>query len=670
MATKIQSLEELLESEEITKRSKTPSQEQLLSQVGVRTKQQKAADAKAKKEEEKIVLAGNTINALRRNATDTLNRYIRSNPHYKTLKQQIEVIKSEMIAYKRAGKTEHFEFLKAQLADLRQNVKKFENIVKTEKKADREEKIERVKNSERLKELKTERDKLEAEYAAKNPNTILTRLTELRNRVETKNKYSDDVEDIEDVLDSDSDIDIISTNDSYEALLHDISELTEIDTDTLDSMSVTEIMHAIRENQTDIDKKELEELKMKIEANKMDASSEIKRLKGYHDITDVMFSMFDFETDEEQPKEMLAAANVKYVQAIAYNICAKQNMLRNYEDAVSYGLIGLTMAINKWYNIQKLKDSALSFEGFAHSYITNSIKRGLYDLSSGGMITGSARANLEHKRKKEIDYWLKHNSELKDIPEQYIEDIVDGMGYGKVSSPTTESDYNAIIGGEQSDADFWSRTIVDDSNEDLLVETKMEAENLAASLKSLFSMFKTNVDKETGIKKITDKKLFDQYDYQLFLMHFGLKTKYDKATGKIRNYNQTEMAEELSKLYAANGARKTFSQPAINVRIKQIMSKINNVMKLYPEIRKGFEYLLYHVTANSGNMAKISANREEYGISYDLKTELKSEKSQFAAAVNNGKKLSEMYGVTAQTTDEEIADLFTMGGANVKVVRK
>ena len=93
-------------------------------------------------------------------------------------------------------------------------------------------------------------------------------------------------------------------------------------------------------------------------------------------------------------------------------------------------------------------------------------------------------------------------------------------------------------------------------------------------------------------------------------------------------------------------------------------------MKLYPEIRKGFEYLLYHVTANSGNMAKISANREEYGISYDLKTELKSEKSQFAAAVNNGKKLSEMYGVTAQTTDEEIADLFTMGGANVKVVRK
>mgnify|MGYP000403642307 CR=1 FL=1 len=141
MATKIQSLEELLESEEITKRSKTPSQEQLLSQVGVRTKQQKAADAKAKKEEEKIVLAGNTINALRRNATDTLNRYIRSNPHYKTLKQQIEVIKSEMIAYKRAGKKEHFEFLQAQLADLRHNVKKFENIVKTETKADREEKI-------------------------------------------------------------------------------------------------------------------------------------------------------------------------------------------------------------------------------------------------------------------------------------------------------------------------------------------------------------------------------------------------------------------------------------------------------------------------------------------------------------------------------------------------
>lgn len=641
------------------------NQTQLLSEVGVLSKQEKKAIAQRKKEELKIELAGNATNALRRSANEKLKHYIKSAPQYKTLKQQVDVIKAEILEYKKRGASEHVEVLKVQLQELKGSIKKFENIVKSESKVEREQTIDKVHNSERLKELRDEAKALKDLYNKKNPNSILTRLNDLRKKIDFKNKYSDNVQE----LNLDETDDLLSTEDAYDELIHDISELTEIAPSQLYNLPTNKIIQLIRENQTDADKKELEDIKLKIEANKMNSASEIKRLKGYHDITDIMYGLFDFETDEEQPKDMLASANVKYVQAIAYNICSRQGAMRNYEDAVSYGLLGLTQAINKWYKLQRFKDSAITFDGFAHQYITNSIKRGLFELSSGGMISGSMRATLEHKRSKAIEYWMKHNSELKDIPEQYIEDIVDGMGYGKVNGPTTESDYNAIIGGEDSDADFWSRTVAGNSNEETLAETKILYEDLVKSLKSLFTMFDTKVDKTTGIKKITDKKLFDKYDYQLFLMYFGLKTKYDTKTGKERKYNQTEMAEELSKFYAANGIKKTFSQPAINARIKMIMSKISNVMKLYPEIKRGFEYLLYNVSANSENMSKLSASREELGIDYDLAAK-KNAQDTYNEAVNNGKKIAENYGNNSQTLDDEIADIFTLGKANVRLTKK
>ena len=598
--------------------------------------------------EKKINLAGNATNALRRSATEKLNHYIQTSPQYKVLKQQMDVLKQQMIEYKKLGAIEHYETLKEQLMLLKGSVKKFENIVKTETNASRNAKYDAVKASPKLKELKNTLDSLKDEYSKKNINSIMSKLMDIRQKLEAKSKHQR-IQSIDEALE-DSVSEVSSTEAVYEEILFNISELTDIPVSELEHLSNNEILKELRASQTESDKQYIEELKTKIESVKMDASSEMKRVKGYHDITDVIFNTFDFETEEERPKDMLASANVKYVQAIAYNICSKQSMLRNYEDAVSYGLLGLTLAINKWYGIQKLKDSALSFEGFAHVYIVNSIKRGLYELSSGGMISGSARANLEHKRNKNIEYWLKHNQELKDIPTEYIEDIVDGMGYSKVNTPTTETDYNTIVGGEQSYADIWSRNIANgfgDGNSDTLAETKLNYEDLVNSLKSLFLMFDTKVDKETGIKKITNKKLFDKYDYQLFLMNFGLKTKYDSTTGKQRNYNQTEMAEELSKFYAANGIRKTFSQPAINARIKTIMSKINNVMKLYPEIRKGFEYLLYNITANSGNYANISSNREEYGINYNLETNNKNKKPQ--------------QGITSKYGSEA----FTLGGANV-----
>ena len=664
-------LEELAAKEERKRKRNEKRQNTLLGQEKSKGK---------KSDDDKVKLAANSIMALNTSANNTLKSYISKSPKYIVINQQLTVLKEKAIEYKKGGNIEAFEYCMQQVKELLNTKKKFENIAREKTKVQIDEQNENIKNSEVLKELKAERIELESEYSNLNPLSIVTKIQNLRKRLKFKedvfDEYIDDSNENEDdnVIDIDSeDIDSIIDNeikektlkDTYWELCERIEELTGVDAIQINTMSPNKINNLLKESLTEKDWNRIDELKSSLQINKMESSSEIKRLKGYNDVTDIIFDIFDFQSDNEQisqyteahSKNMLAASNVPYVEKIAYNVCSKLNMLHYFSDAVSYGLVGLSLAINKWYSIQKLKDRALSFEGFAHMYIINTMRRGLYQLSSGGMISASVWATNEHYKNKNYEFWVNNNKELKDLPKQMIEDLISGTETETGPNTMTESAFKSMVGGEDGDdADIWANAIADKGDTNSYAENKMEYENLVKSLKALFNMFDYKIDNKTGIKEITNKKIFNKYDYRLFLLEFGLMTKFDPETGKERPYTQPEIAEELRLYYAADGVKKTFSQPAISDRRKKLLEKIKRIMDENPSIKQGFEYLMYYMAANRNDMKVISDSREELGISYEMDNNSKTDEEEFQESVNNSKRMSDM--LSEEETDIDVSSAF------------
>lgn len=664
-------LEELAAKEERKRKRNEKRQNTLLGQEKSKGK---------KSDDDKVKLAANSIMALNTSANNALKSYISKSPKYIVINQQLTVLKEKAIEYKKGGNIEAFEYCMQQVKELLNTKKKFENIAREKTKVQIDEQNENIKNSEVLKELKAERIELESEYSNLNPLSIVTKIQNLRKRLKFKedvfDEYIDDSNENEDdnVIDIDSeDIDSIIDNeikektlkDTYWELCERIEELTGVDAIQINTMSPNKINNLLKESLTEKDWNRIDELKSSLQINKMESSSEIKRLKGYNDVTDIIFDIFDFQSDNEQisqyteahSKNMLAASNVPYVEKIAYNVCSKLNMLHYFSDAVSYGLVGLSLAINKWYSIQKLKDRALSFEGFAHMYIINTMRRGLYQLSSGGMISASVWATNEHYKNKNYEFWVNNNKELKDLPKQMIEDLISGTETETGPNTMTESAFKSMVGGEDGDdADIWANAIADKGDTNSYAENKMEYENLVKSLKALFNMFDYKIDNKTGIKEITNKKIFNKYDYRLFLLEFGLMTKFDPETGKERPYTQPEIAEELRLYYAADGVKKTFSQPAISDRRKKLLEKIKRIMDENPSIKQGFEYLMYYMAANRNDMKVISDSREELGISYEMDNNSKTDEEEFQESVNNSKRMSDM--LSEEETDIDVSSAF------------
>lgn len=408
-------------------------------------------------------------------------------------------------------------------------------------------------------------------------------------------------------------------------------------------------------------------LKDKIDQVKFMASNEMNRLKGNNDITDIIFDVFDFEiVPEEQPKDMLAAANVGYVKAIAYNTCAKLNMLHHMDDAVAYGLMGLTVAINKWYKIQKMQDSAVSFAGFANIYISNNIKKGLYELTSAGRISKSAMASMEHYRKKRMENYVQANPEMKDVPADLLSSILDEVGGPKIEDTVTESTYSDMVGGAEGGdkADIWSNAA--STNDDKLMEVKHEYESLLGSIKQLFNLFETKVDKTTGIKSITDRKVFNKYDYKLFKLWSGIEFKRelsgDGKTTVKSEYTQEEIAKIMEDYYRANGVPQTFKQGAISYRINTMLKKMKALMEEYPTMKTGFEYLMNYCRLNREEINYMSNNREELMMKSDredLKELYADDEQQLNKVLTDGKRLSDVFETSeSNPLDDEIADIF------------
>lgn len=557
-------------------------------------------------------LSSNAMTALDKHARNTIEIQLKKTPQYKTIQKQIELLTQNYEVYKEAGHQKEAEECLRLIKEQVDIKKKFIRFFKTGNQKEKTAEIsEQIANSVKLKNLKDQKKELQEELNKINPATLYGRLRFLKKQFDGVNTVDelltgDDVIDLDAGEDANfSEIEDNEAKTEYIQLCNHIAKLLDRLPDDIMMMRANEVK---KELDATIDPAKIEELQDKIKVNQIEASAELKRLKGANDITDIMYELFDFKQDDQTPKELLASINIPYVKSIAYKLCVRNNELQYFEDSVSDGLYGLSVAINKWYEIQKFADSALSFEGFAYQYIVGSIQRGYYSRIGAGRISGSSLATIENTRKKEYQFFIKNNPEFKDLPPELIDSLAQSALTELPGGTLLQSEYENIVGGEEGGGDVWANALVDTEKPMDVVEAKNEFKYVVGALKHMFgTYFQTTTDKETGLQKITNKKLFDYEDYLIFLMYMKLKT---KANGEP--YNQKEMAEYITNWRLTRGNRQTMSQPAINDRLdKMFKNKIGPLMKKDPQVKAAFEYIYYN--RNEFQTLAELANYNSYG---------------------------------------------------------
>lgn len=618
---------------------------------------------------------GTVSDSLTKNAKKRIEYYLQKSPQLQVLQKQLDILKTEAKEYKTHGLDDLYGKTIEMIQELTKKAHSFIKLYKNNNwEKDKTTAETAIKNSEVLKALKKERTLLTEEYRKINPNSVMYDMKLYRNvlgiqsndgEIDYSFDESEEIQDLDDVVDK------LPTNEvkqEYNDLCGYLADVLDIMPSEIYTMKISDLVKLLKNDKTCQDR--IKEIQDKLDRNRVNNQKEISSLKGHNDITNVIYDIFDFETTpEQQPKELLAAANVPYVKAIAYNMCVKVNGLQNIDDAIAYGLLGLSLAVNKWYNLQKLEDSALSFSGFSHTYIVGSIKKGLWELGSGGMLNKSSMATLETERTKLRAAFLKSNPELKDLPDEMLESFVESiMGDKLMPNVTTESEYSSTVGGDEGDnADIWANANSggDDAK---FIETKMEYETLLKSIKNLFNLFETKIDKISGEEYVTNNKIFDRYDYKLFKLYFGLEFKREatlSSGSSISNkYTQEEIAQIFADYYAVNGIKKTFSQAAINYRIQTLLEKIKESIDKNPGIKAGFEYIYNTCQANSEMINYFSNNREEIEIKMnrdELKEVYADDNDELTRKLSDGKTLSDIYQVNSDNMfDEEIANSFSI----------
>lgn len=625
-------------------------------------------------EDEKKSNSVNNNDRLNNDAISKLNYYLRKTPHFQIIDKQISVLQEERLVYKANGSTDNVskcdQILK-ELIEKRSQIKSIFRTGNSNKEKDKEAVKEKFRNSEKLAVLIQKQKELQKSIEKLTPSWWIKKLDNYRKQIKLKDELSsitEPVDDLDVILDTNKKIIVTDLYQDYYNFCGEIADILDLATDEIVEMKLGTLRKMLNETLDDSS-----ELKDELNRTKMVISSEREILSGGTNLTDIVFEIFDFKSDEDdvlgsQTREIIASAYIGLVKSIAYNMTAKLGIQKYFEDdAVSYGLLGLTVAINKWYSLQKSADSALSFKGFANQYISMNIQRGLYEIQSGGDASGSTIATLATKSKQKIENFIKYNPEFADFDKTLLNNIL--AGYDGTDAPldiVKESDYVHSVGGEEGDGDIWANATVSNDSTSDYVEAKIEYENLLKSIKELLNLFETKVDKNTGIKKITGRKMFDKYDRKLFMMYFGLEFKRQKTAGsKDALYTQEEMGLELQAMYAADGINKTFSQASLSGkdgRIAVLLNKIKSAMEHNPKLKSGFEYLYNYWLENVENMNLMSNNREEIGMRNDrdeLREIYSNNEAELNRQLSDGKKLSEVFQISdTNPLDDEIASLF------------
>lgn len=695
-----------------------------------------------KKSAEKELKSKTGGDRLLRDANNVLEIRLKRTQQYRVLSKQIDILKEERTNYKKIGDKENQLKCEILIKEITDKMTGFKKIFKgTNQSAEDKKKLtEKLTNSEEIKELNKERKELKKKIDRTKPNWWVNQMKNYRDQIELRENlteyYPEDNNDIEDLSDEEienlgikiddeivtveeneeiieqlskeSDADLIA---EYETLCGTITRMinswiTEnpdfMDTqdkivneklsegkkapkNILRKLSIKEVLDIplgrLRTFLNIVLNKDRKALQDRLDEINVKLSLERSKLSGKNEITDILFEIFDYTEEEEVPKEILVASKIPLVKKIAYNFCTKYGMIEELDDAISYGLLGLTNVVNKWYTSQKMLNSALSIDGLISIEVPFTIQQGLMELTAGGVISGTNKATLFSKLNKKQKDFVKYNPEFKNIDRDFLNEILAGYDESSNIVVNSASEITSTVGSgsdEEQDADIWSNMNVDDSiavSEE--IDGKIQYQNLLNSLKKIFSLFDYREKDGEYIQK--NRKMFDKYDRRIFMMYFGFETKpltekdKNKKTGSIRNtYTLSEIAEEIQTMMRADGyINKTFTTAALTDarqghegRLTRIVQRLKGLAKTNPEIYQGLAYIYKYYQEHKGVMDKLSDSREELVTKID-KDELREIYADLPQKLNeiqpDGTKLSDIVEVSENNPlDENSVDFFFM----------
>lgn len=552
-----------------------------------------------------------------------MERYINELPSSKIVKQQIQILKEKIKTYSVSGESEIVTKLTYNLEQLQNVSKKLKDITKKKTNEEIQDTQEKIKNSVEIKEIRAKQKEISDKLKTMRPGAIANTVKKLRNAVsvlDSIKEYDDEApENFDDIdLDIESDDDLKSANDKLTECYELIADILDISVREASRIPTGSIAHYIKKAYSQEQLDEISALEKELKEQKVKANAEMKRLKGYRDISDVMFSVFGgyeemTEEEEADAKNMIASSQIPYIQAIAYNMCSKINKLKYLDDVVSVGLLRFSMKLNEWFEMQKNVGGAIDITDFVSADIIGDMKKHIFELSNGGTISGTNAATEDHfyrqTRKDVITELQKIGLPLND---KLIETLVSDKIYGSAKRTiTSESDYKSAVGGDDAaKVDAWSLIGSGDGSgqdRDSMAENTLVYESLVSAIKSLVNLFVT--DEKTNKKK----KVFDAIDYQLFLMRYGLKT---KPNGEM--YIQSEMGDVIAKMGKLNSSGMKISQSAISSRLKMMDEKLNLALLQNPQIKKALGAIYVSVQQNPNAMRLLSNSRDENNLSYEV----------------------------------------------------
>lgn len=675
--------------------------EQELEQRQVeKTPIQKVAERKAKPKKQVVKKSAidkdkSAADKLMYDANSKLNYYLKKSPQFQIIEKQLAILRNEAKNYEQNGSFENLEKTQAIIDELVLRKKDLKTIFKIGDNSDATKKaelIQQVKKSPIIKELNQRKKELQIQLKNNTPSYLVGELKKFRYQLDMSDKFSGD----EDVMEFDEFIndskitdDLINATklqQDYYDFCGKIADIINWDINEVIDGKLSHIKIALDSVLT-----ESENIKNAIRKVEQQISNEKAAIYGSTKVTDLLFDIFDFKNDETEgkvPKEILAASNINLVKSIAYNVCIKNGSLNHLDDAVSAGLLGLTVAINSWYEAQKMADSALTFKGFANIYIHNAIQRDLLALMSGGRISGSTLATMHTLNKKKVEDFVKYNPEFEDIDNSVLGEMLVAYddSFKSVGTTVTETQYSNSVSGDEGDSsEVWMNAVTNEEDDYDLIESKIEYEKMLLSIKDLLNLFEHKKDKKSGLLEITNQKIFDKYDKQLFLMYFGLVHKLEKNNPDDKvmkpkvlasfdtgvevkmsalpgEFSQEEMAMELFEMGLRNREGNPISQAAISDRIRVLLNKLKFAIDNNPKLKAGFEYFFNYWQQNKRALEKLSNSREEIGMKIDreeLREIFGNDDDALNTQLSDGTKLGDVFDISdTNPLDDEIYGMF------------
>lgn len=562
---------------------------------------------------------------LKKIASEKLNRYIKDTNQFKVLDTQVKLIADEILKYKSVPEIfeKNSERLKA-LTTLKNEFTKsirYSTISQDRKKA-----VNIAINSPEIKKLKKDLDDLRKDLKKLQPNSLYKLLVEYRRRIELtfnpkqKSNLLYDFEDdsyqvIENSIDEDLSNQEIDIRSKYAELIKHISKLIGEDMLTIEGMSAGAILKKLKEkSQEEEIVASTESLKNRILDKEIEIKMMISEVAG-DKTTKIIFDNFDLsdENDLYKATEILASSRASYVLAIANVLCKKYNCEKYIDDVVGFGLLALSVAINKWKTFQKISNIPINFDLFLGINLTGPMVKGIYELNqTGGMIHHSVAIKNDYKRKEDIDNFINDNPELKNIPYDQAISVYNYMLYekhgGKKSNfdyanpnVSTETDFRNTIGGMVNDetAEMFSNMLRDDSTE-TLIDERFEHKEIINSIKTFFTTYKKAIDKKTGNFKITNKLYFDKWDLKILELSMNMVPNPYKNGG---NWDQESIAKELTKLRKEEDGG-SFTQGSISIRINDFTKKLREMGKHYPKLQSSIEFFIAYFASSRGDNMK------------------------------------------------------------------